>query len=146
MTNISNNDPQLYKIGFEAIEAQIKSLSNRKTDDPFIPELSKLQAELSLLEHNRKAEQLKTRKDDDPFIKSLRDKQSEIIRLESIQIDPATVKTARLDQAANPSEHRIKPKRKLIVVLGFVSGIILGVFVAFFSNLLEYQRKEKGKL
>ena len=75
------------------------------------------------------------------FIDSLRDKQNEVARLESIHIDPATVRTARLDQAAFPPDKRIKPKRKLIVVLGLMLGLMLGVFAAFFVNFIENQKE-----
>ena len=145
LTGISANDPLLYTRGYEAIEAEISTLSNRKVDDPFIPELRGLQEKLKLLEHNRKVEQLKIRENDDPFIESLRDKENELARLASINIDPATVKTARLDQAAFPPDERIKPKRKLIVVLGFMLGLMLGVFAAFFVNFLENQRQEQAE-
>ena len=40
---------------------------------------------------------------------------------------------------AVPPEERIKPKRKLIVILGFVLGLMLGIFIAFFRNFLENQ-------
>jgi len=141
LTGISSNAPQLYTRGYEAIEAEILSLSNRTVDDPFITELRGLQEKLKLLEHNRKAEQLKSRQNDDPFIASLRDKENELARLASINIDPTTVKTARIDQAAFPPDERIKPNRNLIVVLGIVLGLMLGVFAAFFVNFLENQRQ-----
>jgi len=174
LTSISNSAPQLYTRGYEAIDAEITSLSNRTIDDPFIPELRGLQdrlkllqhnekiaalkarmdddpfipelrglqEKLKLLEHNRKVEQLKSRQNDDPFITALRDKENELVRLESIHIDPETVKTARLDQAAFPPDKRIKPKRKLIVMLGLMLGLMLGVFVAFFVNFIETQKKK----
>jgi len=173
LTDFSNRTPQLYTRGYEALDAEITSLSNRKiddpfikelrdlqdrlqqlkynekiavlktrnSDDPFIPELRELQEKLNLLEYNRKVEQLKSRQNDDPFIASLRDKENQVARLESIHIDPATVKTARLDQAAYTPEKRIKPKRRLIVVLGLMLGLMLGVFAAFFVNFLENQRE-----
>ena len=142
LTDFSDDASQLYTRGYEAIEAEITSLSNRTVDDPFIPELRGLQEKLKLLEHNRKVEQLKSRQNDDPFIDSLRDKQNELARLESIHIDPATVRTARLDQAAFPPDKRIKPKRKLIVVLGLMLGLMLGIFAAFFVNFIENQKEE----
>jgi len=173
LTDFSNRTPELYTRGYEALDAEVTSLSNRKiddpfikelrglqdrlqqlkynekiavlkvrnSDDPFIPELRGLQEKLKLLEYNRKVEQLISRKNDDPYIKSLRDKENDLARLESINIDPATVKTARLDQAAYPPDKRIKPKRRLIVVLGLMLGLMLGVFAAFFFNFLENQRK-----
>ncbi len=145
ITTITTHDPQLYRIGFEAIEAEIKSLSDRKSDDPFISELRNLQLERSLLEHNRESEQLKARKDDDPFIETLPDKRSKLELLNSIKIDPSFVKPARLDQAAYPPENRIKPKRKKIVAIGFLLGLMLGVVCAFLSSLIEKQRKEQVK-
>jgi len=141
LTGISNNAPQLYQRGYEALDVEINSLSNRSLEDPFIPELRGLQEKLKLLEHNREVEQLKSRENDDPFIDSLRDKENELARLESINIDPEAVTTARLDRAAYPPDKRIKPNRKLIVVLGFMLGLMLGVFAAFFVNFLENQRE-----
>ena len=140
-TLIANNARPLYLRGYEALDAEIISLSNRTVDDPFIPERRGLQEELKLMEHNRIVEQLKSRVNDDPFIEPLRDKQIELARLESINIDPKTVTTAKLDQAAYPPDKRIKPNRKLIVVLGFMLGLMLGVFAAFFVDFLENQRK-----
>ncbi len=104
-----------------------------------------LQEKLKLLEHNYKIHQLESRKNDDPFIESLRGKESELARLVSIYIDPATVTTARLDQAAYAPDKRIKPRRKLIAVLGLVLGLMLGVFAAFFVNFIENQKQEKAE-
>jgi len=137
MTDISTPAPQLYTLGFDALEAEIKSLSERTSDDPFIPELRDLQEQLAILEHNRQVEQLKSRKNDDPFIESLRDKERELTYLESIHVDPQTVITARLDHPAFPPENRIKPKRPLVVALGLVIGLMGGIFLAFFMNFIE---------
>jgi len=137
LTGITNSAPQLYTRGYEAIDAEITSLSNRTVDDPFIADLRGLQEKLKLMETNRKVEQLKSRQNDDPFIKLLRNKENDLARLESIEIDPATVKTASLDQAAFAPEKRIKPKRKLIVATGLMLGLMLGVFAAFFVNFIE---------
>ena len=63
------------------------------------------------------------------------------MRFESIHIDPETVKTVRIDQAAFPPDERIKPKRKLIVVLGLMLGLMLGVFAAFFVNFIDNQKE-----
>jgi LPS O-antigen subunit length determinant protein (WzzB/FepE family) len=125
---------------------KIAALKLRGNDDPFIPELRGLQEKLTLAGHKRETEQLKSRKNDDPYIASLRDKESQLAYLKSISIDPKTLKTARLDQAAFPSKQRIKPKRKLIVGLGLVLGLVLGVFGAFFAHFLETQRKQQEPL
>ncbi len=141
-TEISNEAPPLYTRGYEALEAEINSLSNRIVDDPFIAELRGLEETLIMLENNRKVEQLKARSNDDAFISPLRDKEYELAWLESISINPLTVTTARVDQAAYPPKQPIKPRRKLIVVLGLMLGLMLGVFVAFIVNFIESQREE----
>jgi LPS O-antigen subunit length determinant protein (WzzB/FepE family) len=141
-TEISNEAPPLYTRGYEVLEAEIKSLSIRIVDDPFIAELRGLEETLILLENNRKVEQLKARSNDDAFISPLRDKEYELAWLESISINPLTVTSARVDQAAYPPKQPIKPRRKLIVVLGLMLGLMLGVLVAFFVNFIESQREE----
>lgn len=47
-------------------------------------------------------------------------------------IDPAVV---------SPEGHIIKPKRRLMVVLGFVLGLFLGIFAAFIRNFIRQQRE-----
>ena len=47
-----------------------------------------------------------------------------------------------VDPAVVP-EQRSKPKRTLIVIVGFLGGVMLGVFAALFKNSLERQRDEK---
>ncbi|WP_198264904.1 hypothetical protein [sulfur-oxidizing endosymbiont of Gigantopelta aegis] len=51
-------------------------------------------------------EQLKNRTDDTPFVKELREKEKKLAYLESISIDPETVRVAHLDQAAFPRIRR----------------------------------------
>lgn len=122
-------------------DEQISALKKRKNDDPFIPELPSLLAELKLLDHNPKIEQLEKRANDDPYIASLRDMESTLAYLKSIHIDPKSFLSARLDKSASTPEHYIKPKRKLIVVLGFILGLMIGVFMAFVMNFRENATK-----
>ena len=132
---------QLYDRGYKALEAEIEVITNRESDNKFNPEISALQERLKSLENNLTIEQLKSRKNDDPFIESLRDVESELKRMKSIHIDPENVKTAQLDQTA--ISKRIKPDRRLIVVIGSFLGLMLGIIGAFFSYFLEIQRKEE---
>jgi len=135
MTDVSSKSSGLYSLGYEALEAEIATLSKRSNDDPFVNGLRTLEEKFRLLEYNRKAEQLKNRTNDAPFIAVLREKENNLAYFESIKIDPKNIKVAHLDQAAFPPEKKIKPKRKLIVVLGLVLGLILGIIIAFFRNL-----------
>jgi len=51
----------------------------------------------------------------------------------------------RIDQAAEVPDQRIKPKRKLIVMLGLLAGLMLGIFAAFFAEFLAKARREQGE-
>jgi chain length determinant protein (polysaccharide antigen chain regulator) len=48
---ISSRNPPLYTRGSEALQAEIAALKLRKSDEPFIPDLTRLKEELNWLEH-----------------------------------------------------------------------------------------------
>ena len=66
------------------------------------------------------------------------EKQSNTIMLANIQEEFAF---RVIDPAIVPQE-RSKPKRKLIVVLGGVLGMMFSIFLAFFLNFLKNQKEE----
>lgn len=142
-----NTQPQpLYLRGSKALRSEIKELTERTSDDPFIPGLRDLQDKVELLKINRQIEALKARANNDPFIEVLRDKESELAILEAFKIDPKQVSVATLDQAAFPPEKRENPKRSFIVALGAVGGLFLGIIAAFMVNFWQSLRLEdEGK-
>lgn len=142
-TEVTTQAQPLYLRGSKALRAEIKELTERQSDDPFIPGLRDLQDKLELLKNNRQIEALRARKDNDAFIESLREKESELQLLDAIKIDPALVKVATVDQAAFPPEQREKPKRSLIVALGAVAGLFLGIIAAFLINFWQDFRREE---
>ena len=90
-------------------------------------------------------EVLRSRPSDDPFIEHLRDNEEELARLQSMSIDATTLNAAKIDQPAFAPTTREKPKRKLIVMLGFVLGGMLGVFAAFFVNFVQNQKQNEAE-
>lgn len=94
-----------------------------------------LQAEIDILQK---------RKNEDPFIENLRPLQSELAKLNQIEIAADEINAIRIDQLAMVPQDPIKPKRKLIVVLGAVLGLMLGIFVAFFVNFIETVRPKES--
>lgn len=132
-------------IGEKALRAEIEQLKQRGAGDLFIPELHPLKKKLFLLQNNRKMESLLSRENDDAYIGSLRKKEAELFRLSTYKIDLDQIQAVRVDQEAFPPQQRIKPKRKLIVMLGIVLGLMLGVFLAFFMSFLEDQRNKEEK-
>ena len=41
------------------------------------------------------------------------------------------------------SNHPIKPKKKLIVIVAFVTGFILSIFLVFFIEFIRSEKEEK---
>ena len=84
---------------------------------------------------------LKNRKSDDPFISGLRDLQEKLALLTSIKIDAEGMHAVTVDQAAYPPKTRIKPNRRLIVLLCTVVGLFLGIFLVFFVSFVQKQKE-----
>lgn len=84
-------------------------------------------------------ENLQSRKSDDPFTDRLRDLQDKYNYFNSLKTDPLLVAVYRQDGVVELPDNPIKPNKALILVLGVISGLILGVaFVLmrsfFFAN------------
>lgn len=138
-----NTQPQpLYLRGSKALRSEIKELTERSSDDPFIPGLRDLEDKVELLKANPQIEALKARQSNDPFIETLRDKESELAILEAFKIDPDEVRVVTLDQAAYPPEQRESPKRIKILALGAIAGLFLGIIAAFMVNFWHSLRLE----
>ena len=103
---------------------------------PCYPGADALKAEINIL---------KERKNYDYFIEGLRDLQERLMILRNIKINEDEFHAVTVDQQAYPPEYRIKPKRQLIVTLGFVLGLMFGVLVAFFINYIENQKPKDNK-
>ena len=88
---------------------------------------------------------LKSRKTDDPYISGIRGLQEQLVTLNNklLAIND-DFKVVRIDQQAYRPDSPIKPKKRLIVALGGVLGLMLGIFAAFFFNFVENNRKEEG--
>ena len=85
---------------------------------------------------------LRTRKSDDPFILGLRDYQEQLELLRTIKFDKESMHTVLIDQKAFPPENAIRPNRRLIVYIGTLVGLFTGVFIAFFFDFVQKQRKK----
>jgi chain length determinant protein (polysaccharide antigen chain regulator) len=124
------------------LEENLERVKSIKTDDPFIP--SGLNIE-GLRDLQEQLDQLRSIKSDDPFIEGLRDLQEQLALLNSIHINENGLRSVKIDQAAFPPKHRIKPNRRLIVSLGSVVGLFLGIFLAFFIEFVQNQRKKHSE-
>ncbi len=91
------------------------------------------------------ADILRKRKSDDAFIDDLRDLQEQLDRLRSISINKDELRTVKVDQRAYPPEHRIKPKRKIIVIFGTLLGLLVGVLAALLINTIQFYRNSEAE-
>ena len=79
---------------------------------------------------------LKKRKNDDPFIPGIRYQQERLKLLSFVSPETERVHAMRLGRSAIENNMPVKPKRKIIIVVGFVLGVFLSVLVALFRGLL----------
>jgi chain length determinant protein (polysaccharide antigen chain regulator) len=76
-------------------------------------------------------ENLSVRSSDDPFINELRTLQAKYNFYKGIEINPLDVRMYRLDGMVGTPDNPVKPKKALILVLGLMSGLMLGLVIAF---------------
>jgi len=144
--NIERQSP-LYLRGEKVLLTEIELLKNRQSDDPFIPGLRELGRQLVLLKLKLKTKiaGFTVKDKSDIFIDGLQEREIQLQSLQGFELTRFQLGSVmRVHQEAFPSKVRIKPKRKLIVALGGVLGLMLGVFAAFFFNFVENNRKEEG--
>ncbi|HGM5550707.1 TPA: LPS O-antigen chain length determinant protein WzzB [Pseudomonas putida] len=83
-------------------------------------------------------ENLQARKSDDPFTDRLRDLQDKYNFFTGLKTDAASVSVYRQDGNVELPDNPIKPNKALILILGVISGFILGVafimFRGFFAS------------
>ncbi|MBO1538734.1 Wzz/FepE/Etk N-terminal domain-containing protein [Pseudomonas sp. OA65] len=86
---------------------------------------------------------LESRTSDDAFIKDLRSLQMRYNFYRKLNIDPESIAVYRQDGSVDVPENPIKPKKGLILVLGFVAGLLLGGFVALIRFALNRNSEDR---
>ncbi|GGZ92271.1 hypothetical protein DC083_02355 [Ignatzschineria ureiclastica] len=84
---------------------------------------------------------LKQRKNDDPFIEELSNLQRQLNFYQSLQFKPELIKTYTFDQPAELPDFPIKPKKSLIVVIGFLIGGMMGIGIALVRVMIRNRRE-----
>jgi LPS O-antigen subunit length determinant protein (WzzB/FepE family) len=140
-TEVNSRETPLYFMGTEALSAERDALASRKSDDFIEPRIAEIQSELAMLENNREVEILRGREGEDLYLTNLAELREEAARLKGIKLDTDRLRLVRLDQPALDSSKPIKPKKGMIIALGFVLGGMLGVFVALVRGLVNRGRE-----
>jgi LPS O-antigen subunit length determinant protein (WzzB/FepE family) len=145
-TEINNQQIPLYFLGVDALEAERTSLQQRKNDDFTENRIAQIARELQLLQTNREVEVLNQRENEDLFLKGVEPLRAEIIRLGGVSsIDFNNLKLVSVDRKAMNPTSPIKPKKTLIVLLGFMLGALLGILIVIARHFLTQRREELYK-
>ena len=133
--------PELVTLNNQLNEVQnnnlLKTLETRQDDDPFIPEIVALQKTLKEVQLNNALKTLETRQDDSPFIAEIVKLDIEKIKLKSRIVSMNGVSSMQLSQTAIPPKSRIKPNKRMIVLLAFIGSFMMSIFLALVMGALK---------
>lgn len=73
------------------------------------------------------------------YISTLKAKEQEL----KLSITSLMMKPTHVIGEVETLEHPVKPKKKLIVIIAFITGLMLSVFLAFFLEFLQGMKKEE---
>ena len=137
--NIAINEnedlPEWYLFGEKALLERVELLKSRTSDDPFIPELVSLNNQINEIQNNNLLQTLEERQDDSPFIARVNELDIERINLESIIPESSGIDAMQLTQPA--SARQIPNSRRTIVVISFVAGFVLSIFLVLMMYLFK---------
>lgn len=133
--------PKWYLYGESALLQEVELLKNRANDDPYVPKIVDLQSQLDTIKSDQKLKTLESRTDDSPFIAEIVKLDVEKTRLQSIVFDDTGINMMRISQHAIPPQYPIKPKKKLIVAVSAIAGLIFGVLWVLISRAFRGEDK-----
>ena len=135
-TEVNNQQIPLYFMGTEALEAERNVLQKRRSDEFTEPRIAEIQAELRLLEQNRKVQLLKQRADEDLYIENYAKWSQEAAELKGLNLNLSALQLVNIDRQAIYPRSAVKPKKILTVAFGLILGLLLGVFFALIRIVL----------
>lgn len=130
VTVVDKQASSLYLQGAKYLTTLIQTLENRKSDEEYLSGINDLREKIHLIKNDQVLAALKKRESDDPWIKDLPVKLAQIEALKALNPDFTSLLAYSTDKEAIISNEKIKPKRKLIVVIGFVLSLFIAIFLA----------------
>ena len=145
--NIAINEdadlPEWYLYGEKALIQRVELLKNRTSDDPFIPELVKLNNQLNEVQNNTLLKTLEKRQDDSPFVAEIIELDIEKINLESRIVSLSGVNTFQIREDANSKV--VNSNKIMIVLLAFIVSFMMSIFLALIMGALKPNEKTLPK-
>ena len=141
----------LYFLGTEALKAERNTLLARESDDFTSTRITEIEQELRLLENNRKIELLKLREKPDLFLDEITTIKQKIAELNIAQLKIenqvlphlATLDIVEVDEKAIAPLSPLKPNKKLITIIGFLLGGMLGIIIVLLQEAIGNYRARK---
>ena len=138
------NEDLLFLRGTVMLEAELTELEAREDDRPYTARAREIEKQLQLLENNRTVEYLRKRTDFAAYAPQAAEIEAEIEKLESfLERDFSGLRIARVDQIASPPSQPVAPRKRIILAVAVLLGLMLGVFVALVRNAV-LNRRESG--
>lgn len=148
ITVVDKQALSLYLQGSKYLITLIETLEKRKSDEIYLSEINSLREKIYLIKNDQTLAALKKRESDDPWIKNLPEKLAQIEELKTLNPDFTNMVAYSVNESAMITDEKIKPKRKLIVVIGFMLSLVLAVFaamiVASMKGIKHDAKEEKG--
>lgn len=138
-----------YALGKQALQAELDEIRHRKSNDPFIGRLPKLQAELDLLEGGHGTEAgSKAGQLINPFLLKEKMIDDQIARLQGLQESSDIIRAAAaVDLPVSVPSTPIRPQMKKIIAVSFAASLMLSflaVFVANFIGAYAQRKRDDG--
>ena len=135
----NKNLPEWYMYGEKALKQRIELLVNRRNDDPFIPELVKLNSQLNEIQNNTALETLQKRLDDSPYVEGINKLDAEKIQLELSSTNLSGANTMHLIHSAKSSNISLSKRR--IVLLSFIGSFMMSILLVLIMDFTGPRKK-----
>ena len=127
--------PEWYLYGEKALIKRVELLVNRKSDDPFIPELITLKNQLNEVQNNNTLKTLEARQDDSPFIPELIELNLEKIALESTTLTLSNANSVHVVESAKVKN--TSRSKRLVVFQALIVSFMMSILLALVMIVLK---------
>ncbi|MBS7814912.1 hypothetical protein B9T11_04185 [Wohlfahrtiimonas chitiniclastica] len=141
LTEVNNQTLPLYFMGTEALTAERDALLSRTNDDFTNPRIAEIEKELVLLQNNRKVELLKLRENHDLFLTDITLIEKQIAKLNTINPNITRFSVVSIDEKAQTPLSASKPNKKLITIIGFLLGGMLGCMIVLIRQAVRNRKQ-----
>lgn len=140
ITVVDKQASLLYLQGTKYLTALIETLKNRKNDEKYLVNINSLREKIHIIKNDQVFKALKKRQSDDPWIKDLPIKLAEISSLKALEPNFSSVIAYSMGNSATVTHEQVKPKRKLIVVIGFMLSLFMAIFIAIVAATFSKEK------